>query len=52
MAASTKLEILNHPEAAVRDRYAAAAQAAEAALCCPVQYNADYLAMLPAEVVE
>ncbi len=52
MAASTKLDILNHPEAAVRERYAAAAQAVEAALCCPVQYNADYLAMLPAEVVE
>lgn len=39
-------------DAAVRERYAAAAEAAEAALCCPVQYNADYLKILPAEILE
>jgi ubiquinone/menaquinone biosynthesis C-methylase UbiE len=37
---------------AVRERYAAAAQAREAALCCPVEYDARYLEALPPEVVE
>lgn len=35
---------------AVRDRYSAAAQQAEAALCCPVQYDDRYLEMLPQEI--
>jgi ubiquinone/menaquinone biosynthesis C-methylase UbiE len=39
-------------EQAVRERYAAAAQAREAALCCPVDYDARYLAALPPEVIE
>jgi len=37
---------------AVRERYAAAAQTREAALCCPVDYDARYLDALPPEVIE
>ena len=37
---------------AVRERYAAAAQVREAALCCPVDYDARYLEAIPAEVIE
>jgi SAM-dependent methyltransferase len=37
---------------AVRDRYAAAARVREAALCCPVDYDARYLAAIPSEVIE
>lgn len=39
-------------EQAVRDRYTAASQAAEPALCCPVQYDRQYLEILPAELIE
>ncbi|MCH2595121.1 MAG: methyltransferase domain-containing protein [Pirellulales bacterium] len=39
-------------EQAVRDRYGAAAQAAESALCCPVDYDARYLKIIPAEIIE
>lgn len=39
-------------ERAVQDRYAAGASVAEAALCCPVDYDPQYLAMLPQEIVE
>ena len=39
-------------EQAVRERYGAAAQAAEAALCCPVNYDAKYLEMIPSEIIE
>ena len=35
-----------------RKRYAAGAQAAEAKLCCPVEYNAEYLKVIPQEVIE
>lgn len=37
---------------AVRDRYAAAAHEAEAALCCPVDYDATFLKVLPEEILE
>jgi arsenite methyltransferase len=40
------------PEQAVRERYAAAARVREAALCCPVEYDARYLAAIPPEVIE
>lgn len=40
------------PEAATRQRYAAAAKAPEAALCCPVEYNKDLLKIIPQEVIE
>ncbi len=39
-------------ERATKERYAAGAQAAEAALCCPVDYNPEYLKVIPDEVVE
>jgi len=37
---------------AVRERYSGAAQKAEAALCCPVNYNPAYLKIIPAEILE
>src|SRR5689334_1606050 len=40
------------PETAVKNRYAAAAKAPEAALCCPVEYNRDLLKIIPPEVIE
>lgn len=39
-------------ENAVRERYEAAAAEKEAALCCPVEYNPEYLKILPAEIIE
>lgn len=39
-------------ESAVRERYAAGAQAPEAKLCCPVDYNPEYLKVIPQEVIE
>ena len=39
-------------EAAVRERYSGAAQQAEAALCCPVEYDTRYLEIIPEEVLE
>jgi arsenite methyltransferase len=39
-------------ESAVRERYAAGAQTTEARLCCPVDYNSDYLKVIPPEVIE
>ena len=41
-----------HVEGAVKDRYAAASRAAEAALCCPIDYDPQYLAVLPEEILE
>jgi len=39
-------------EKAVKERYGAGAQAAEAALCCPVDYDPQYLKVIPEEVIE
>ena len=39
-------------ESAVRERYGAASQEKEAALCCPVEYDPQYLKILPAEIIE
>jgi arsenite methyltransferase len=39
-------------ETAVRSRYGAAALAVEAALCCPVEYDPQYLKILPSEIIE
>ncbi|MCA1659722.1 MAG: methyltransferase domain-containing protein, partial [Verrucomicrobiaceae bacterium] len=39
-------------ESIVKERYAASAKSREAQLCCPVDYDAKYLAPLPAEVIE
>ncbi len=38
--------------AAVLERYAAAAQARQPALCCPVRYDDRYLAIIPEEIRE
>jgi SAM-dependent methyltransferase len=40
------------PEAATKQRYAAAAKTSEAALCCPVEYNQDLLKIIPQEVID
>ena len=39
-------------ESAVRERYSEAANAPEAALCCPVEYNPQYLQIIPDEIIE
>jgi ubiquinone/menaquinone biosynthesis C-methylase UbiE len=39
-------------ENAVKQRYSSASQAAEPALCCPVQYDDSYLKVLPKELIE
>jgi len=39
-------------EHAVRQRYSAASQQVQPALCCPVQYDSRYLTVLPAEILE
>ena len=36
----------------VQERYAAGAQAVEAALCCPVDYNPQYLKIIPQDVLD
>jgi len=36
----------------VKQRYAAAAKAPEAALCCPVEYDRQFLEIIPSEVIE
>ena len=41
-----------NPETAVRERYAAGAQATEAKLCCPVDYDQSFLKVIPREVIE
>ncbi len=39
-------------EAAVRERYSAAANQSEAALCCPVSYDRQFLEIIPPEILE
>jgi len=39
-------------ESEVRKRYAAGAKVTEASLCCPVDYNTEYLKAIPKEVIE
>ena len=39
-------------EDAVRARYGAASQQKEDALCCPVEYDPQYLRILPDEIIE
>ncbi len=51
MSATQPTDSLN-VDAAVRDRYGAAAEAAEPALCCPVSYDAKYLKVIPDEIIE
>ncbi len=39
-------------ESSVYNRYAAAAQRVEPALCCPIEYAADFLSVIPDEIIE
>ncbi len=39
-------------ESSTRERYSAAAAAPEAALCCPVDYDPQYLQMIPEEIID
>src|SRR6266853_6666308 len=39
-------------ESEVRKRYAAGAKAPETKLCCPVDYNTEYLKVIPQEVID
>ncbi len=39
-------------ERAVHDRYERAAQSREPALCCPIEYDPEYLKAIPHEVIE
>ena len=39
-------------ETIVRERYASVAKATEAKLCCPVEYESEYLKVIPQEVIE
>ena len=53
--ALTVIELNGRPlnvEAAVRERYSAAAHQSEEALCCPVEYDARYLDVIPEEILE
>jgi arsenite methyltransferase len=46
------METQTQAESAVKGRYSLAAQAQEAELCCPVDYDPRYLDVIPAEVIE
>jgi arsenite methyltransferase len=39
-------------EQAVRERYSQAAQSREPSLCCPVNYDTQYLEIIPQEIIE
>jgi len=41
-----------HTETIVRQRYAAGAIGPESKLCCPVEYDAEYLKAIPQEVID
>ncbi|MEB3830757.1 methyltransferase domain-containing protein [Phormidium sp. CCY1219] len=41
-----------NPENAVLERYQGGARQVEAALCCPTEYEANYLKILPREILE
>ncbi len=43
---------MENVETAVRARYGAASQMKEEALCCPVEYDPQYLKILPNEIIE
>lgn len=45
-------KLTENSEQAVLDRYAKGAEAREAALCCPVDYDRQYLEILPTEILE
>ena len=39
-------------DSAIRDRYSNAARDAEASLCCPVDYDTQYLRVIPQEIID
>jgi hypothetical protein len=39
-------------EQAVRERYSSAASVRQDALCCPVDYDARFLKVIPTEILE
>ena len=41
-----------HVESAVQERYSSGAECCEPALCCPVDYDPQYLKVIPPEVIE
>ena len=49
---SQSTESLLNIEAAVKDRYSAASEEREQALCCPVNYEEKYLKVLPQELID
>ena len=49
---STMPECTSGAEEAIRARYTAAARGREAALCCPVDYDPQYLEIIPEDVLE
>jgi ubiquinone/menaquinone biosynthesis C-methylase UbiE len=49
---STRQAIDYNIESAVIDRYQAGAQAVQPSLCCPTDYEGQYLEMLPDEIIE
>ena len=49
----TRMDTSGHAvEASVYERYASAANQVESALCCPVEYSADFLSVIPQEILE
>ena len=42
----------SHKESVVRERYAAGAKGRADQLCCPVEYESEYLKVIPREVIE
>ncbi len=49
----TKTDTSSHAvEASVYQRYANAANQVESALCCPIEYSADFLAAIPREILD
>jgi len=43
---------MNAVESAVRKRYAAGAKSTEPRLCCPIDYKAEYLEVIPRDVID
>ncbi|MBC7374798.1 MAG: methyltransferase domain-containing protein, partial [Frankiales bacterium] len=48
----TTINTVPEVEQAVAERYSAGAQAVEAALCCPVDYDPRFLTVIPQEVLD
>src|SRR5881296_1376813 len=46
------MSVVINVESAVRQRYSQASQAKADALCCPIEYDRQFLKIIPAEVIE